>query len=168
MKRLTRFALGTLGLLVVIELALILVFRRGEPRAMKWIARWNRRYLNPLMLQLAGRRNWYASSVHHLGRTSGRPHETPVWAHPVTGGFVVPLPYGIDADWVLNLQAAGGGSMIHHGEVYRLTNPAIVDRATALAELGPRERARYRVYAVDHFLQVDAARSGVSPLRETG
>ena len=44
--------------------------------------------------------------VHHVGRRSGRPYETPVLLTPIDGGFLIPLTYGPDRDWVRNVTAS--------------------------------------------------------------
>jgi hypothetical protein len=50
----------------------------------KLIRRFNRLFLNPLMLFAAGRlRRSYPAVVHHVGRHSGRAYRTPVVAQPV-------------------------------------------------------------------------------------
>jgi hypothetical protein len=167
MKRLFKSLLSALVILVIVEIVLASVFRRGNPVTMRYIARWNRRYLNPVMLKMAGRPHWYASSVHHVGRTTGEAHETPVWAHEVSDGFVVPLPYGTDVDWLRNLQAAGSGSIVHEGGVFRLSRPTVIDRQAAFAHLGRRERIRYRTFGVKHFLHI-AAFAEPAPMEETG
>lgn len=168
MKRLMKSLLTVLIVLTAFELTLVIVFRRGNEETMRQIARWNRRYLNPAMLRMAGRPNWYASSIHHLGRTTGNAHETPVWAHEVPGGFLVPLPYGTAVDWLRNLEAAGAGSMIHKGSVFRLTNPTVIDRRTAFAQLGRRERVRYRIFGVTHFARVEVGEVKTDVLGKTG
>jgi len=90
------------------------------------------RILNPLMRLAAGRRHWYAAALHHVGRRSGRPYTTPVVAEPVDGGFLIPLPYGTDVDWLRNLRAAGRATIDVHGRGYALYDPRVIDAALAL------------------------------------
>ena len=78
----------------------------------------NKYVLDPAMMQLAGRKHWYASVIEHTGRRSGKTYATPVVAEPVTGGFIVPLPYGTEVDWVRNVLAAGHATLCVHGENY--------------------------------------------------
>ena len=59
----------------------------GSQRGRDAVRRFNRRWLNPVMLRMAGRPNWYAARLEHLGRHSGRTYATPVVAKPVTGGM---------------------------------------------------------------------------------
>jgi hypothetical protein len=54
------------------------------------------------MMKLAGRRHWYASVIWHRGRRSGKEYAIPVVVKPIEEGFIVPLPYGEDVDWLKN------------------------------------------------------------------
>lgn len=60
----------------------------------------NKYVLNPPMRLPAGRKHWYASVIRHIGRRSGKAYATPVVAERVPDGFVIPLPYGADVDWL--------------------------------------------------------------------
>ena len=44
----------------------------GNERGRDAVRRFNRRWLNPVMLRMAGRPNWYAARLEHVGRRSGR------------------------------------------------------------------------------------------------
>jgi hypothetical protein len=55
-----------------------------------------------------GRRLMKVAVIHHQGRRSGRQYATPTSARPTRDGFVVPMTFGEGADWVRNVQAAGG------------------------------------------------------------
>ena len=48
----------------------------------------NKFVLNPVMMHLAGRKNWYASVIRHTGRRTGKTYATPVLAEQVASGFV--------------------------------------------------------------------------------
>jgi hypothetical protein len=54
----------------------------------------NKRYGNPAMMKLAGRRYFFAGIIRHTGRRSGREYATPVWALPTSEGFLISLPFG--------------------------------------------------------------------------
>jgi deazaflavin-dependent oxidoreductase (nitroreductase family) len=68
--------------------------------------------------------------VHHTGRTSSRRYETPVNVFTREGGFTFALTYGAQADWVQNVQAAGGCELVTRGTRYRLVDPEIVHDET--------------------------------------
>jgi len=87
------------------------------------------------MLRMAGRPNWYAARLEHVGRRSGRTYATPVVAKPVTDGYAVPLRYGRNVDWLRNLEAAGRARLQVDGQRYRVANPRIVPLAEIEAQL---------------------------------
>jgi hypothetical protein len=62
---------------------------------------------NRAFLMISGR--WFRaySIVRHVGRTSGRAYQNPVSAYPLGDGFVIPVLYGTQSQWVRNAMAAG-------------------------------------------------------------
>lgn len=107
----------------------------GDQRGRDAVRRFNRRWLNPVMLRMAGRPHWYAARLEHLGRRSGRVHATPVVAKQVAGGFAVPLPYGRGVDWLRNVEAAGRAWLQVNGERYQVADPRIVPVAEIETQL---------------------------------
>jgi deazaflavin-dependent oxidoreductase (nitroreductase family) len=64
--------------------------------------------------------------VVHRGRTSGKQYRTPVNVFPRPGGrYVLALTYGTDTDWVKNVVAAGGCTLITRGTDLELTAPRL-------------------------------------------
>jgi deazaflavin-dependent oxidoreductase (nitroreductase family) len=98
------------------------------------VRKFNRRLLNPLMLKFAGRRVF--GVVHHQGRQSGREYMTPVVALPTDDGFLIPLTYGSDTDWCLNVQAAGEFTLEWRGTMNWLSAPEVTELST-LASVFP-------------------------------
>lgn len=139
----------------VIELALVFVFRFRWQPAIDLIRRFNRRFLNPVMRHFAGGENWYASAVHHVGRTTGKEYATPVWAIRVGRLFYIPLAYGEGADWCRNIMMSGDGTLDHHGERHAVYNPAIVDAEEAAGAIPWRDSVRFGVYGVDSYLRLE-------------
>ena len=117
----------------------------------------NKHLLNPLMLRLAGRRYWYASVIEHTGRRSGRSYRTPIVADSVDDGFVVPLPYGTDVDWVRNILTAKRAMVIHKGRTYQVRAPEIIAATQALPLLPPARRRTFEQVSIEHFLRVRGA-----------
>lgn len=117
----------------------------------------NKHLLNPLMLRLAGRRYFYASVIEHTGRRSGRSYRTPIVADRVGDGFVVPLPYGTDVDWVRNILAAKRATVIHKGQTYQVRAPEIIAATQALPLLPPARRRTFERVSIEHFLRVRGA-----------
>ena len=119
----------------------------------------NKHVLNPAMMHLAGRRYWYAAVMRHTGRRSGRHYATPVVADRVANGFIVPLPYGTDVDWLRNVQASGAAAVSIGGHTYDVVEPEIIDAATAGPQLSPGRRRVFQAFGIERFLTVNAVRS---------
>ncbi len=88
------------------------------------VARFNRRYNNPLQLQYA----WLVPPwvvICHRGRRSGRPYRTPVNAYRHGRTLAVVLLYGEESDWVRNV-LAGGGQVVRGGRTYTLRDARVV------------------------------------------
>jgi len=124
------------------------------------VIRFNRHLLNPVMLRFAGGGSFYAAVIRHEGRRSGRPYATPVVAEPVGGGFVIPLPYGEEADWCRNVLAAGRATVVLRGRTSDVTGPELVDAAVALPRLPLPRRVTYRLLGVRRFLVLRPADGG--------
>jgi|GEM_PF-299170 len=139
-------ALGTVALAFLIGWGLILRFR-PQPLLSR-VRQFNKRILNPAMLQLAGRRFWYASSIEHVGRHSGRSYVTPVVAEPIAEGFVVPLPYGTDVDWLRNVLISGTCTIKRHGDEYRCEKPVVVAMEEVAAQLPNRLRRTWGLLGI--------------------
>lgn len=77
----------------------------GDPKpALTAVRRNNKFVLNPVILKRGGAT---VTAVHHVGRRSGKPYVTPVWADRAGRSFFVHLPYGTDVDWCRNVLAGG-------------------------------------------------------------
>ena len=114
----------------------------------------NRYLLNPLMLRLAGRKHWYASTIHHTGRRSGKQYATPVVADRVDGGFVIPLPYGTGVDWLQNVLATGHATISSQGESYDVAQPEVIDASVALPVLSADRQRTFSRLGIGHYLRV--------------
>jgi deazaflavin-dependent oxidoreductase (nitroreductase family) len=88
------------------------------------MARFNRVITNPIIRTWAGRLPPWAI-VEHKGRRSGREYRTPVSAFRRGQHITVPLAYGTRRDWVLNLEAAGGGTLVQGGKRIRVIDPEV-------------------------------------------
>lgn len=121
------------------------------------IRRFNRAVLNPLMLRVADRvRGTYPAVVHHVGRRSGRAYRTPVVARPIAGGFVIPLPYGVDTDWCRNARAADHFSITRAGETTEVGDLEVIGAAEALPLVDERARRSWQRLGIERFLRVRA------------
>lgn len=134
-------------LLTFLGLALLLVLfmiALQKLRAFRdWMRHFNKRILNPAVLNFAGRPSSPYAVVHHVGHHSGRTHSTPVRARPTPEGFIIPLPYGSDVDWCRNVLAAGHCTISWNGNDYPVGEPEVIDAATVLSLVPlPRWRAQ--------------------------
>ena len=114
----------------------------------------NKHVLNPVMMNLAGRKHWYAAVIRHTGRRSGKTYATPVVADRVANGFILPLPYGTGVDWLRNVLAAGRATVTVGGETFDVTEPEIIDATTAIPQLSPRRRHAFQRFGIDNFVKL--------------
>jgi deazaflavin-dependent oxidoreductase (nitroreductase family) len=91
----------------------------SRERVMERIRHFNRKILNPFTLSFAGRRGSIYTAFVHEGRRTGKNYATPVLVYRQGDAFVAPLPYGEHVDWLRNVQAAGGCTVIWQGQAYR-------------------------------------------------
>jgi deazaflavin-dependent oxidoreductase (nitroreductase family) len=117
----------------------------------------NRYLLNPLILRLAGHKHWYAAAIHHTGRRSGKQYATPVVVERFADGFVVPLPYGTQVDWLLNILAAGQASIAWQGESYDVIRPEVIDTPAAMGLLSTQRQRYFARLGIEHYLKVTDA-----------
>ena len=62
----------------------------------------------------------------HTGRRSGREYHSPVNLFRSGNGYVIALTYGSGAQWVRNVLAAGGCSVVTRGRRIELAEPHLV------------------------------------------
>jgi hypothetical protein len=65
------------------------------------------------------------STLHHIGRRSGRAYTTPLSAYPLGDGFVLAVAYP-EVDWCRNILAAGTCLLTWNGEDYLLERPEMI------------------------------------------
>lgn len=122
----------------------------------------NKHVLNPAMIRLASGKHGSAAVIEHTGRRSGKTYATPVAALRVADGFVIPLPYGTRVDWLRNVLAAGGATIRVHRETYELSQPKIIDTATAVSLLSASRRRTFSGFGIKNFLKIQAVPDGGS------
>jgi deazaflavin-dependent oxidoreductase (nitroreductase family) len=93
--------------------------------APRWLARMNRRGLNRITRPLAPHLPGFGVVI-HVGRKSHREYRTPINVFKRPGGYTVALTYGPDSEWVKNVLASGGCTLITRGKTIHLTNPKLV------------------------------------------
>ncbi len=153
-----KWSVGTVGGVVVVILALWVVFtvamrRKYEPVVSR-VSHFNRSVGNPRTMLSAGKPGAYASVIQHVGRSSGSSYETPIVPFATDDGFVVPLPYGSEADWVRNVLQAGSAVIINEGMTYEVGAPELVTSDLAMGDVPSKNQWSLRLYNVDEFLRV--------------
>lgn len=153
--------LVALGLLGSVSLAALVTlaarYIRARPPLLDRVRAFNRRRLNPRTLGLAGRPGVYFHALRHVGRHSGRVYLTPLEALPIGDAFVIPMTYGLRADWARNTLAAGGATLLREGQTLALTRPRIVRLRDVGAALPIVERLGLRALGVSELLWLDRA-----------
>jgi EmrB/QacA subfamily drug resistance transporter/deazaflavin-dependent oxidoreductase (nitroreductase family) len=136
------------------------------PRARR-IVRFAARFVNPLVLFIAGRR-WMpvVGILHHRGRRSGREYATPIGMRPLGDGFVIPRTFGDNAAWYLNVNAAGEGRVTYLGRQYRVVEPEVVDYATARPAFPRYELLQFRLIGINEYLRLHVAPGHTNPITE--
>jgi deazaflavin-dependent oxidoreductase (nitroreductase family) len=98
------------------------------------------------------------AAVEHRGRKSGQTYTTPVAiAASTPDSLYIGLPWGPGADWVRNLQAAGGGRVRWKGASYAVTEPTVVGAGEALAAAKALQRRVLSRWKLEHFLRLHRA-----------
>ena len=141
-------ALGAIGVVFVVGM------RTKSPLVLDNIRRFNRGVTNPRVLRSAGSPGASASVIHHVGRTSGRSHATPVGPFAVGESFVIALPYGPGADWVRNVLASGTATLLHEGTTIPIDQPEVVPVGLVIDDLPASQQRVLRVFGVDECLRV--------------
>lgn len=118
--------------------------RRGWLNVLKYT-------VNPLTRRLARSGVEPFAIVQHVGRRSRKWYETPIIVSPVSDGFVIELTYGPDVDWRKNVLAAGGCTVVWHGNEYRITALEPLDTVRGRAAFPPSQQYILRLLGRTHF-----------------
>lgn len=113
----------------------------------------NRAVYNPLAKLIAGK--FLYALVEHTGRRSGKIYTTPVVANLDQGKFYIPLPYGADTDWFLNVKAAGACHIWYLRKLYSATQPQVIDPQEALPHFSAYYRSTFKFLKVGQFLRLE-------------
>lgn len=107
--------------------------------------------LNRLTLRIARSSFGPFAIVRHVGRRSGKHYETPIIARPAPAGFVIELTYGPEVDWHKNVLAAGGCSLVWHGQEYTIRAIEPIDADTGLKAFSPWQQRLLRLLRRQEF-----------------
>jgi hypothetical protein len=123
-----------------------------EKKRLAHVRKFNKVISNPINKLIAGR--FLYSLVYHVGRKSGKAYSTPVIAELAAGRIYVPLPYGVDTDWRLNVQAAGKCQLKINGKLYSAANPERVGVEIGQPNFPPFFQKVFQLVRVKHYLQL--------------
>ena len=152
---------GLVAVALALWLFLLVTMRTGYGPGLAAIRRLNRRFTNRRVMKTAGRPGVSASVIHHVGRTSGNPYETPVGVIDTGDDLLIALPYGTTTDWLENVKAQGSAEVVHEGRTFAVEHPEVVAAADVAAHHSRRERLVQRLYGVDLVLRLRKARAPV-------
>lgn len=108
----------------------------------------------PFALKKSGSPGAKASVIRHIGRISGRAHETPVDAVGTDDGFVIALPYGPNTDWLKNVLASGSATIVHDGATHPVDRPGVVPTSVAAPLFSASDQRTHRLFGVAECLLV--------------
>jgi deazaflavin-dependent oxidoreductase (nitroreductase family) len=143
-------AVGGIGIIFMVGM------RTKSPLVLNAVRRTSRA-TKRFVLRSSGTPGGIASVVRHVGRTTGRPYETPVSAVATDGGFVIALPYGSNTDWLKNVLGSRSATIVHEGATYRVDRPEIVPMSVAAPFFSPKDQRTHRRFRVDQCLLVRRA-----------
>jgi deazaflavin-dependent oxidoreductase (nitroreductase family) len=119
------------------------------------LARFNRKFANPVVRLVAGRLPPLAI-IRHRGRRTGRAFATPVLAFGTADGLVVGVLYGDVSDWVRNVRVAGGAQVKRGGVLRDYRHLRLVSRDEGLQLVPVLLRGPFRALGVRYFLELTA------------
>ena len=140
-------ALGAIAIIFVVGM------RAKSPLVLNAVRR-SSRATKRFVLKSSGTPGGIASVVRHVGRTTGRPYETPVQAVVTDDGFVIALPYGPNTDWLKNVVVSGSATVVHEGSTYRVDQPEVVPTSVAGHLFSPKDQRTHHLFRVDQCLLV--------------
>lgn len=153
--------LAVLVLGYVLQSALLIVLWRTHWQpGLDAVRRFNKRVTSVSAATKSGKKGSMTTAVHTVGRRSGKPYVTPVWAERVGETFFIQLPYGTHVDWCRNVLAAGGCVLEHDGVRYDVDAPVIVPAGEARPHLRPMARRMQGLIGAEHYLRLDIRPSG--------
>lgn len=141
-------------LVAAVPTVFMLGMRRKWPFVLDAVRAMNKRFLNPRQMKSAGTPGAYAGVIHHTGRTSGKPYQTPVGVIRADDEFLIALPYGARPDWVRNVLKAGSAVIDHEGRSHLVESPEVVPTAEVADRFSESDRRTQRLFALDQVLRL--------------
>ena len=131
--------------------------RTNSPAVVGRVRRFNKAVTNPRVMQTAGTPGSTTSVIRHVGRSSGTDYATPIGAVQTEDGFVIGLPYRLDADWMKNVLAAGSATIVKDGIDHAVVEPEVVPVADVLEFFESGDHRAFALFNVENALRVRRA-----------
>jgi len=167
--RALRVLFVAVALLVGAALAAMTVFvvgvRTRNPRVLRLARTIQRDNMNPFALRDAGTAGSQWAVVRVPGRVSGRVYDTPVGVQRVGDELYITLPYGEGTQWLRNVRAAGGATVLHNGLEIDATAPEVVP--IGQTPMATADRVAIAIFGVTHALRLHAASSVPIPASQS-
>lgn len=132
--RLGLAAVGIVVLALFFDRALSFVLRTKGERGLQIARKFVGHSLNPVLLWFTGRFHIDQPVVYHIGRRSGREYATPLCVSATPAGYIVPVAFGPDVDWLANLRVTPRTRLTYGGVTHQVIAAVIdADEAFRLA-----------------------------------
>lgn len=128
------------------------------PKDNKRLRTFVKRFVNPILRNVAHSSLGPFALLRHVGRRSGKQYEIPIWVWRMKDGFMIVLTYGHNTDWLRNLQAADQGSLRWHKREYVFKRPEFIEARTAETALPPFIKFVLRLRGAHEFVKLADAR----------
>lgn len=150
-----------LALLIGAVLAAATVFvvgvRTRNERVLRFARVMQRDVMNPGTLRDAGTAGSSWAVVRVPGRVSGKVYDTPVGVQRLGEELYITLPYGEGTQWLRNVRAAGGATVLHDGHEIEATAPELVP--IGQTPMASADRLAISIFGITHALRLRAASS---------
>ncbi|NVN52109.1 nitroreductase family deazaflavin-dependent oxidoreductase [Mycolicibacterium hippocampi] len=114
-------------------------------RVPRQVAEFNKRVTNPAARTISP---WLPNlgTLEHVGRKSGKRYRTPLLVFKTHDGYAILIGYGLQTDWLKNVQAGGPTVLRKRGRAVALVNPRVVSKAEAAFLVILRSRLLFRAF----------------------
>ena len=148
------FLAGLVLAVAAVAVALVLGMRAKSPLVLRPLIWFSRRFMNPAQMRTAGEPGAYAGIIRVRGRRTGRTIETPVGIVAVDDTFLIATPYGVGAQWLRNVQAAGEAELVWEGHTYLVDRPEVVPTGDVARHFSRTDQRLFRLMRTDHCLRL--------------
>jgi hypothetical protein len=156
-RKLSLFLAFLVGAALVAAVAFVGGVHTRNPHMLRFARAMQRDVVNPGVMRDAGTKGSPWAVVRAPGRVSGRVYDTPVGVQRVGDVLYISLPYGDGTQWLRNVRAAGGATVLHNGHEIQATTPELVPIGqTAVAAV---DRLTISIFGITHALRLHAASS---------